>query len=386
MGSAPRSLRSRLAARESLVPRWVPWLFVVLSAALIPGIVRVLTSAPPLHFAEHWRLAWGGFDVGLAFFLAVTGAATFRRSAFAQVLAAMTATLLCCDAWQDVLNSLGQGVGATVISVAEAVLAELPLAAVFGWTAIRFARVVTVALPVLQRAGFMIRHGRLLAPADGYPPKLAADPVRSPASWRQWTYSGRRQSWLLPWWLPAGCFSFALALLPWIAWLFLSLPGSVLVVNWGLARAGFAVALAVALAVSALALARGWPVAEVLVAVVAALLLRDAWFNVLTAGRAHAGTALGIAAGLELPLAALCLWVAVVHARAVAVAWPYVRDLALSRCRDDRAGADRPAGRGSRRTGDGPQEGDVSWQCVGYPSRAVASRQRGRGRACRLGG
>lgn len=333
MGTDPRSQRRRPAAGESLVPRWVPWLFATLSAALVPGIVRVATSAPPLRLAEHWRLAWGGFDVGLAFFLAATGAALFRRSALAQVLAAMTATLLCCDAWLDVLSSLNQGTGATVISVAEAVLVELPLAALFGWTAIRFARVVTAVLPALQQAGYRIRRGRMLAPAGGHPPERAADPARPPASWRQWTYSGRRQSWLLPWWLPGACFGLALALLPWIAWLSLSLPGSVPVVNWGLVRAGFAVALAVTLAVSAVALARGWPVAEVLVAMAAALLLRDAWFNVLTARLAHAATALGVAAGLELPLAVLCLWVAAVHARAVAVAWPYVRAIHTGQCR-----------------------------------------------------
>ena len=67
----------------------------------------------------------------------------------------------------------------------------------------------------------------------------------------------------------------------------------------------------------------------------AALLLRDAWFNVLTAKRGHSSVALGIAAGLELPLAALCLWVAVLYARAVEVAWPYVRSLRMEAARGD---------------------------------------------------
>jgi hypothetical protein len=46
----------------------------------------------------------------------------------------------------------------------------------------------------------------------------------------------------------------------------------------------------------------------VLVAAAAALLVRDAWFSVLTARGGHFGPALVVAAGLELPLAALCLW------------------------------------------------------------------------------
>ena len=85
------------------------------------------------------------------------------------------------------------------------------------------------------------------------------------------------------------------------------LAATELAVHWGLARAGYDFALAIVLAVSAVALLRRWPVAEVLVAVAAALLLRDVWFNVLTAWRGHSAVALGVAAGLELPLAGLCL-------------------------------------------------------------------------------
>ena len=149
------------------MPRWVPVLFAVLSVALAAGIVRRFASAPPLHLAVHWRLAWGGFDVGIAALLAATGLALFRRSALAEVLAAMTATMLCCDAWLDVLSSVGQGTSATVIAVAEAAFAELPLAALFAWVAVRFARAVADARPALQRAGFRIHRRRLIPPHGG---------------------------------------------------------------------------------------------------------------------------------------------------------------------------------------------------------------------------
>ena len=43
----------------------------------------------------------------------------------------------------------------------------------------------------------------------------------------------------------------------------------------------------------------------------------------------------GVAAGLELPLAGLCLWVAVLYARAVEVAWPYVRSLRMAAARNN---------------------------------------------------
>jgi hypothetical protein len=147
---------------ETLVPRWVPYLFAALSLALVPGIARVFASAAPLHLVAHWRLAWGGFDMALAALLAATGTALFRRSALAEVLAAMTATMLCCDAWLDVLSSVGQGRAATVAAIGEAAFAELPLAALFAWVAARFAGAVAEARPSLQQAGFLIRHRRLV--------------------------------------------------------------------------------------------------------------------------------------------------------------------------------------------------------------------------------
>ena len=135
VGLGPHRERTARGGDERLVPRWVPYLFAMLSLALAAGIARVFASAPPLHLAVHWRLAWGGFDVALAALLAATGLALFRRSALAEVLAAMTATLLCCDAWLDVLSSVGQGTSATAVAIAEAAFAELPLAALFAWVA-----------------------------------------------------------------------------------------------------------------------------------------------------------------------------------------------------------------------------------------------------------
>jgi hypothetical protein len=260
-GLAEHLRRAARGADEILVPRWVPYLFAVFSLALAPGIARVFAAAPPLHLAMHWRLAWGGFDVALAVLLAATGLALFRRSALAEVLAAMTATLLCCDAWLDVLSSAGQGTAATVISIGEAALVELPLAALFTWVAVRFAGAVAEARPALQRAGFRIRHRRLLPPAGGYPALRDAEAAGSQPRWRQWTPRGHagQPGLLLPWWLPAACLGLVLVLIPWTAWLFVTLPQTELGGQWGLARAGLDLALAIVLAASAVALLRRWP-------------------------------------------------------------------------------------------------------------------------------
>ncbi len=53
--------------------------------------------------------------------------------------------------------------------------------------------------------------------------------------WRQWTPRGHAEQLglLLPWCLPAACLGFVLVLIPWIAWLFATLPQTELAAHWG---------------------------------------------------------------------------------------------------------------------------------------------------------
>ena len=150
------------------------------------------------------------------------------------------------DAWLDMLSSVGQGRSATVAAISEAAFAELPLAALFAWVAARFTRTVADARPSLQRAGFRIRHRRLLPPAGNYPALLDDALSGSQPRWRQWTPRGHAEQpgLLLPWWLPTACLGFVIVLIPWIAWLFATLPHTELAAHWGLARAGYDLALA----------------------------------------------------------------------------------------------------------------------------------------------
>lgn len=254
-----------LPAPENRVPRWIAYLFASLAVILVPAAARVIADAPPLLRAANWRLAWGGFDVGLAIMLAATGVALLRRSSLAANLAAATAALLGCDAWLDTLSSASMGAGSLLTSAAEAVFVELPLMTILIWVA--------------------------LGPA-----RRAATAQATPR----------------PRWLPVTFIVLALALGPWIVWLFLSLPNTVAAAHWDVTRAGFTIALAALLAASAVALFRHWASARLLTAMTAALLIRDAWFNTLTAAKpVHAGLALLVAVLIELPLAALCAWVSV---------------------------------------------------------------------------
>ncbi|MFJ5633498.1 hypothetical protein ACIQF5_12665 [Streptomyces goshikiensis] len=102
-----------------------------------------------------------------------------------------------------------------------------------------------------------------------------------------------------------------LALLPWMVVLAKTLPQAAEISHWSTAWIGLDAMLAAGLTGTGMLLRRGDPRVAPVAAATAALLLVDAWFDVTTsAGTAGQGTALLLAAGAELPLAALCAAVA----------------------------------------------------------------------------
>ena len=109
------------------VPRWVTALFTIAAVGLLPWTLYLTFTLPSRHVTTHYDLAWVGFDIALAAAFAGTSWAAIRRSDWLVPLAAVTGTMLVCDAWFDVVTSSGAGeIGE---AVAEAVFAELPLAA-----------------------------------------------------------------------------------------------------------------------------------------------------------------------------------------------------------------------------------------------------------------
>jgi hypothetical protein len=125
--------------------------------------IRIATL-PSHYVANHWELAWGGFDIALGIALASTAILVARRSPFAEITATITGTLLVCDAWFDVLTS--RGTSDISQAVATAFLIELPLAALCFWMARNVAHAVEVARPFLQAEGFTVAANKLVPPAD----------------------------------------------------------------------------------------------------------------------------------------------------------------------------------------------------------------------------
>ena len=99
----------------------------VVSCAVLLGwiIVLGLTLHRSFH-ALHWRGAWVGFDFILLLAFAATGWAFWRGRQIVIACLIVTGTLLCCDAWFDVV--LDAGSSDVWISVASALLVELPVA------------------------------------------------------------------------------------------------------------------------------------------------------------------------------------------------------------------------------------------------------------------
>ena len=101
---------------------------------LLPWSAFLSATLPSRHVAEHWELAWTGFDLFEAAAIIGTFVAVLRRSPAVTVLATIAGTALLCDAWFDLVTaSPGRDVQWALLF---AVFAEVPLAALCFWIAV----------------------------------------------------------------------------------------------------------------------------------------------------------------------------------------------------------------------------------------------------------
>ena len=103
----------------------------------------------------------------------------------------------------------------------------------------------------------------------------------------------------------------AIVLVPWVVFLARSLPSTHAAAHWDIAWAGFDVGLALLLLGVAVSAWRRSPWLEGAATAAAALLVVDAWFDILTSSTSlERGVAIGEAVLVELPLAVLCFLLA----------------------------------------------------------------------------
>ena len=99
---------------------------VIACIALVAWIIVLVLTLNHSFHAQHWRGAWVGFDLLLLLSFAATGWAFWRGRQIVIACLIGTGTLLCCDAWFDVV--LDVGTSQVWLSIASAVIVELPLA------------------------------------------------------------------------------------------------------------------------------------------------------------------------------------------------------------------------------------------------------------------
>lgn len=128
--------RAEQAAAAPAVAPWVATVFLAGGVAVVPWTAYLAATLPRTSHSAHYRLAWVGFDLLLAWMLLRVGWIAGRGPTVddrVEIPATAAATLLLVDAWFDTTTSADHG--ALVAALVLALVAELPLAAVCLWIA-----------------------------------------------------------------------------------------------------------------------------------------------------------------------------------------------------------------------------------------------------------
>jgi hypothetical protein len=167
--------------------------FLLIAAGMVPWTVFLGLSLPPRYDAGHWDLLWTGFDIGLILVLSYAAWAAWFHRQIVAATAIVSGTLLLCDAWFDIITSLGHR--DEWVTMFTGLAGELPLAVFFFWF---YRKIVLASLATFHaRLGdgevprrlreaqvlFLARREKpsLVGQPSGYPVG-AGDTVRNPKS------------------------------------------------------------------------------------------------------------------------------------------------------------------------------------------------------------
>ena len=130
--------RDRIITRLRRIRLWLLLIVGGVAVALLPWTAYLSATLPSKHLTEHWDVAWAGLDLFEAASLVALFVVIVRRSPFVPMFAAIAGTALLFDAWFDLTTS-GSGF---YWALAEALGAELPLAALCFWLAFEVSEVI----------------------------------------------------------------------------------------------------------------------------------------------------------------------------------------------------------------------------------------------------
>jgi hypothetical protein len=107
-------------------PRWLMAVYGGACVFLIPWTIILAYLLPRHYIANHWDIAWTGFDIFEIFFFGLTAILVLKKTSWSALSATVLGTLLITDAWFSILTA--RAGRAQDKAVAHAVLIELPLA------------------------------------------------------------------------------------------------------------------------------------------------------------------------------------------------------------------------------------------------------------------
>ncbi|HWE68845.1 MAG TPA: hypothetical protein VG205_00710 [Acidimicrobiales bacterium] len=141
--------------------RWIVRFLALCCLGLVPWTIGLAVTLPRSYLVGNWPLAWTGFDLILLGCLSTTAWALWRERQVAVPAAMITSALLLCDAWFDIITA--HGGRCLAVSVATAVVAEVPIAILLGVISVR-----------LQQAGVRVARG---SGPEAVPPRLWRTPL-----------------------------------------------------------------------------------------------------------------------------------------------------------------------------------------------------------------
>jgi hypothetical protein len=113
-------------------------LMTLCAAVLVPWTAYLGVSLPARYVARHWTITWIGFDVVLIVMFGSTAVLGLLRRQLVVVAAFSSGVLLLCDAWFDVTTANAHD---RPVSIATAVIAEVPIAVLLMSSALRLIRI-----------------------------------------------------------------------------------------------------------------------------------------------------------------------------------------------------------------------------------------------------
>ena len=167
--------------RIHTTPRWVVQFLALCCVGLIPWTIALAVTLPRHYLVADWPLAWTGFDFILFGCLSTTAWALWKQRQVAVLASMITSVLLGCDAWFDILTAIGGR--CLMVSIATAMLAELPLAMLLALISIRLLQAnAQVARGLEPNAALpSVWRTPLISARWADPPKHSTSAAESPA-------------------------------------------------------------------------------------------------------------------------------------------------------------------------------------------------------------